>query len=170
MSDRERTIQHDMKYCQHYDPSGITMIGGKEPHGHCKAGVNYLDQFGRAPKDDKEYSYINGRYYESAGIFTRICCTDGGKRSEEEQRAKCPKWERRTREQGEARADDIDRAMNRMRVIMPVVSEWRKKPPRGKQEVIECPVCKGRLHLSQSSYNGHVHGKCETKGCASWME
>jgi hypothetical protein len=28
----------------------------------------------------------------------------------------------------------------------------------------------GWLHLSQSAYNGHVHGKCETDDCVSWME
>ena len=169
MSDREKTIEHDMMYCQHYDPSGVTMIGGKEPHGHCKAGVVYLDQFGRADKDS-EHSYIDGRYYESAGIFKRLCCTSGNERSESEQLASCPKWIRRTREQGEARADDIDASTERFRKVMPVVAEWRKKPPKGKQEIIECPVCNGKLHLSQSSYNGHVHGHCETEGCVSWME
>lgn len=35
----------------------------------------------------------------------------------------------------------------------------------------ECPVCKGKLHMScAGSYNGHVWGQCETKGCLSWME
>jgi len=56
---------------------------------------------------------------------------------------------------------------------MPVVSKWRtwnEKNRVAKQEVIECPQCKGRLHLSQAAYNGHVHGHCETKGCVSWME
>lgn len=34
-----------------------------------------------------------------------------------------------------------------------------------------CPVCKtGKLQYSRSSYNGHVHGKCETPGCVAWME
>jgi hypothetical protein len=170
MKDREKTIEWTMRYCQHYDPSGVMMVGGKEPHGKCKAGVVYLDQFGRAPKDDPG-SHIEGiGYYESAGIFQRMCCTDGGKRSEEQQLAMCPKWLRSTREMGEARADDLDSSMERFRLVMPVVAKWRKKPPRGKTEVIECPACKGRLHLSQASSNGHVHGKCETSGCVSWME
>ena len=84
--------------------------------------------------------------------------------------ALCPKWERRSVEHAEARADAIKKSITRMTIVMPVVSEWRKKLPFGKQEVIECPVCKGRLHLSQSSYNGHVHGKCETQNCVAWME
>jgi hypothetical protein len=167
---REKRIQWKMAYCQHYDPAGVTMIGGKEPHGHCRAGVNYLDQFGRAPKDE-EWSKLDGRYYESAGIFKRICCTSGNERTEAEQLASCPKWERCTREQGEKRADDLDAAMKRMTLVGPTVAAWRKKPPKGKQEIIDCPTgCGGKLHLSQSSYNGHVHGHCTTDGCVSWME
>ena len=38
------------------------------------------------------------------------------------------------------------------------------------QGVEECPVCKGKLHLSHSGVNGHIWGKCETKGCIKWIE
>ncbi len=171
MRDREKSIAFDRQYCQHYDPGGITMIGGKEPTGVCKAGVVYLDQFGRAPDDGT--NTVNGRYFPSSGIFQRICCTSGGKRSEEEQIASCPKWERRTVEQASERADRMDEAMNRMLVVGPAVAKWRtwtKKNRVAKQEVIECPACKGRLNLSQAAYNGHVWGKCETAGCVQWME
>lgn len=157
--DREQTIAFDMQYCQHYRPAGVTMVGGKEPDGVCAAGVNYEAQF---PNPDKSQP-------AHFGIFKRICCTSGGKRSEEEQVASCPKWVRRTREQGEARADAFDEAMRQMEAVGPVVAAWRKKP-WGKAEVIECPACKGRLHLSQAACNGHVHGHCETDGCVSWME
>ena len=165
-------IAHDRQYCQHYDPSGLTMIGGKEPHGHCKAGVVYLDQFGRAPKDDPS-SYMDGRYYESTAIFKRMCCTDGNERTEVEQLARCPKWERRTIEQATERHNDIEASRARMRIVGAVVRPWRtwtKTNRVAKQEVIECPACKGRLHLSQAAYNGHVWGRCETDGCVNWME
>lgn len=36
--------------------------------------------------------------------------------------------------------------------------------------VLDCPVCGGRLHVSHAAYNGHVHGRCETEDCLSWME
>jgi hypothetical protein len=168
MRDREDTIAWTMQYCQHYDPGGVTMVGGKAPSGVCKAGVNYLDQFGRAP--DNPDHYLDGKYYPSSGIFQRICCTDGGKRSEDEQRARCPKWLRKTREMGEERADDLDASLRRMTAVGPIVKEFRKKP-WGKQGVFDCPACgTGKLHLSQSSYNGHVWGKCTTPECVSWME
>jgi hypothetical protein len=84
----------------------------------------------------------------------------------------CPKWERRSLEHAEKRADQIEETMERMKIVMPVVSKWRvkPKPQNDRREIIECPKCQGRLHLSQSSYNGHVHGHCETQGCVSWME
>lgn len=170
--DLEECVTWTMKYCQHYDASGVTMIGGKEPHGHCKAGVVYLDQFGRTPIEDADQHKASGLggYYPSAGIFKRMCCTNGGERSEDDQRAMCPKWLRATREQGEERFRELNESTERFAKVMPVVAVWRKKPPRGKAEVIDCPACGGRLHLSQASVNGHVHGHCETKGCVSWME
>lgn len=167
-TDVEEMVEWTMKYCQHYEPGGITMIGGKEPSGCCKAGVVYLKQFGEAP-DDGTHT-LNDKHYPSSGIFQRICCTSGGERSEAEQLAACPKWLRATREQGVARFEAAQEADRRYSLVMPVVAEWRKKPPKGKQEVIECPACKGRLHLSQAAVNGHVWGNCETKGCMQWME
>lgn len=51
------------------------------------------------------------------------------------------------------------------------IKPWRDAH-KGKsaREVVECPACSGKLHLSISSYNGHVHGHCETEGCVSWVE
>jgi hypothetical protein len=145
---REKRIQFTMNYCQHYDPDalfGIGLGGHKKATRICKAGVPYDSM------EPKERPCIGGH-------------------NKPDPLAICPKWLRKTREQGEARADALEASMNQMLVVMPVVAEWRKKPPKGKAEVIECPMCKGRLHLAQSAYNGHVHGKCETEGCVSWME
>ena len=62
--------------------------------------------------------------------------------------------------------------MKKAMTAIKVASAWRvkPKPAADRAEVVTCPVCDGRLHLSQSSYNGHVHGKCETDDCVSWME
>jgi hypothetical protein len=36
---------------------------------------------------------------------------------------------------------------------------------------IRCPVCNdGKLRYSRSSYNGHIHARCQTIGCVEWME
>ena len=71
---------------------------------------------------------------------------------------------------GEKRADAFEKAMKQMELAQPVISQWRSKPPRGKQEVITCPVCAGKLHLSQAAYNGHVRARCETQGCIAFIE
>jgi len=36
--------------------------------------------------------------------------------------------------------------------------------------VVACPVCGGHLALRHYGMNGHIHGKCATKDCLSWME
>ena len=68
---------------------------------------------------------------------------------------------------------DVLAYLDLLAVAIAEVAKWRtwsKANRVAKREVIECPVCKGRLHLSQAAYNGHVHGTCETEGCVSWME
>ena len=65
----------------------------------------------------------------------------------------------------------IDERMNVLGKVMQGIRPWRDAHKgQSAQEVVDCPACKGRLHLSISSYNGHVHGRCETVGCVSWME
>ncbi len=64
-----------------------------------------------------------------------------------------------------------DKRMDMLRTIMKGIQPWRKAhKDRSASEIVECPACKGRLHLSISGYNGHVHGQCETADCVSWME
>lgn len=60
---------------------------------------------------------------------------------------------------------------NRMGVLMRGIAPWRAAH-KGKSahEIVECPICRGRLHLSIAGYNGHIHGRCETADCVSWME
>lgn len=145
---RQDHIDFDRNYCEHYKPRP-----GSALQDYCALGC------GASARMDA------GR---QAGQPNMTPCIGGHKAADV--LALCPKWQRRSIEHAEARADSIERTMNRMAIVDPVVNAWRDKPPRGKAEVIECPACKGRLHLSQSAYNGHVHAKCETPGCVAWME
>lgn len=149
MKSRDEHIEFDRNYCIHYAPKP----GSSLKQDYCALGLGASSAMKRARK---------------AGEPNMCPCIGGHEASDV--LALCPKWERRSLEHAEKRADDIAAAMERMSIVMPVVNAWRDKKPFGKQEVIECPKCKGRLHLSQSSYNGHVHGQCETKDCVSWME
>lgn len=134
-----------MEYCQHYDPQGVKK--------GCKAGMD-IEKIQCVPTGTK-------------GIKWGPCI--GGHKLADPL-AHCAKWLRRTREQGEKRADNIERSIKIMTLVMPAVDEWRKTPPIGKAGVIKCPACGGDLHLSQSSYNGHVHARCSTVDCVAWME
>lgn len=84
----------------------------------------------------------------------------------------CPFYQEPTDEQVQADRAETEAWLERTKVALKVAAEWRvrPKPAQDRHEVKECPICKGRLHLSQSAYNGHVHGKCETQDCVSWME
>ncbi len=82
----------------------------------------------------------------------------------------CSQWVRKTLEEGEKSADDWEEFYRKMAIIEPVIAAWKGKEKSDRQEVIECPSCKGKLHLSQSAYNGHVHAQCETKDCYHRME
>lgn len=85
---------------------------------------------------------------------------------------RCPFYEEPTDEQVQADRELCEAQMVNIALALRVASEWctRPKPTEDRYEVVECPACKGRLHLSQSAYNGHVHGSCETPGCVRWME
>lgn len=152
MRSLEEMVAFDMNYCQHYETQGMP--------SKCRAGVEYASV-------GKIVAVIAGNEKREDARP----CVNGHKMPDALQR--CPKWLRRTREQGVKRYEDMQAALERMRIVGPIVSAWRtwtKKNRVAKAEVIECPACKGRLHLSQAAYNGHVHGHCETEGCVSWME
>jgi len=151
MKTREELIEREMSYCQNYGR-------GKNGEMICKAGMDLNTiKLVEVPygKDRMEWGpCIGGHLLQNANEH-------------------CPYWIRRTREMGEKKADSIAELLRMTTVVMPLVNRWRtwsRSNPVGKQEVIECPECKGRLHLSQSSYSGHVRLQCETKDCLSWME
>jgi hypothetical protein len=121
----------------------------------CRAGVNYEQ-------------LVGGKVIGWAMMLP--CWTSTMAHAKNFTKVACAKYTEPTDAQIEERRTEIDAVMDRMRKVMPVVNVWRKRAPKGKSEVIECPACAGRLHLVQSAYNGHVHGQCETADCVRWME
>lgn len=146
MNTRQDHIDFARNYCRHYAPKP-----GSGDYCALSCGSFEMMKKARASGAAPMMPCIGGH-----------ACTDV--------QSICPKWERQTMEHAEARADSIEASMKRMAIVGPVVAEWRKKEPRGKYEVIECPACKGRLHLNQSAFNGHVRGRCSTPGCVTWVE
>ena len=111
----------------------------------CKAGVNY-----DAIKDVSSIPY-------------RWICTDP------QSTVPCDLCVRRTPEEIRERKEYL---LDRLKHMDAAFAKIRPFRQRGKTTtgVIECPKCKGRLHYSISGYNGHIHGKCETDGCLSWIQ
>lgn len=147
---RQEHIDFDRNYCAHYAPG----VGASFKDDYCALKCGASEMMRKAREMDGQ---------------PRLAPCIGGHNCANVH-AICPKWERRSLEHAEARADSIEKHLRQMELVDPVVREWRNKQPIGKAEVIECPACKGLLHLSQSSYNGHVHGRCETPGCVRWLE
>lgn len=83
----------------------------------------------------------------------------------------CSKFEPYTVEEIQADDDHFEGVFNKFLVTLPIQNKI-KEEHKGTDwaGVIDCPVCKGKLHVSHAKCNGHVWGKCETEDCVSWME
>lgn len=146
---RQQSIDFHRNYCVHYAP--------RECDSGCRAGVD------RGTLPEALTPSADGKRMVPWGP-----CIGG--HTLENPLAVCPKWERRSLEQAEEYADGMEACMTRLTVVDPVITAWRRKLPIGKAEVIECPACKGRLHLSQAACNGHVRARCETADCVNFVE
>jgi hypothetical protein len=84
--------------------------------------------------------------------------------------ARCPKFEAYTEEEKEAGEKAFRERLIRMGTIREaIVAQINKTSIRSGS--LLCPCCKtGTVSYSQSSCNGHIHAKCSTPLCASWME
>lgn len=80
-----------------------------------------------------------------------------------------------TREEAEASARADKEAWARVSLANNAAHADAKAKGFGKghagADSIPCPVCeKGRLYYRVAAHNGHMHARCETEGCVSWME
>lgn len=136
----------------------------------CKRGVSYQVNWPNGPKPCIKtlHKSANGGTYLAPGEQPSETKPFPGS----DKAKPCPHYEEPTSEQVQADRKEMDANIERTLAAIRIASTWRvkPKPAADRNEMVECPVCKGHLHLSQSAYNGHVHGRCETSGCVSWME
>lgn len=148
MSKRPGDPGYAAQWCIHYR---YNRDKKKPEDDTCEAGVRY-DSF---PKGfDKKPCFLHKKTGESLpGAMP------------------CEHLRRPTPDEIAAHEEWLDGRMNRMGIVMTGILPWREAH-KGKsaQEVVECPACHGKLHLSIAAYNGHIHGQCETADCVSWME
>ncbi len=147
-SDRELEIKNEMLTCRHFN--GVH-------RETCAAGVNYHAVVGEP----------------QLGCMTRLPCVVIGE-PQGGPRAECAKWETPTREEATASVDSREAAMKRHMSAFRKVHDDAKAKGYGRNHggVAEttCPVCSGHLRYAVAAVNGHIHAKCETEGCVSWME
>jgi len=83
----------------------------------------------------------------------------------------CDKYTEPTNQEIEDHEKWADEIIERLNKASPLISELKKEyGETGGKGTRPCPVCGNTLNFTVSSLNGHVHGKCETKDCLSWME
>ena len=129
----------------------------------CKAGINYLQLAG-----------------PNEGIALRLPCLNPSVFSQRRKElgyslSSCPKLDRTTHEEAIKQADDIIKRREELQKALTAAHADAKlkgfRKGLGGSDCIPCPMeCGGRLYYSVSGYNGHMHAKCDTEGCVSWME
>lgn len=139
-------------HCKHYNGDISLLFPTDE---HCAAGVNIDATWGRSP-----------------GLFLRIPCTTKHKEGVTERLRPCFLRVLPTPAEQEEEKLRTEAMFANAMVGIVFIQEWKKGWIKGtsRQEVVQCPVCKGRLSLGQSSYNGHVGARCSTQGCINMLE
>jgi hypothetical protein len=82
----------------------------------------------------------------------------------------CEKASFPTREEAETEEREFEAMVNRLNIARAAIVR-HTGGKRGVGGDISCPNCEGgTLRFSVSGYNGHIHARCSTEGCATWME
>lgn len=147
MSKRPGDPGYAANWCIHY------RYNRKLKHGEadtCEAGVDYEAWHGVG--HDKQPCFLENGLSRPGAM-------------------RCPHLRVPTPDEIAAHNEWLENRFVKQGIVMVGIAPWRAAHKgRSASEVVECPACKGRLHLSIAAYNGHVHGHCETEGCVSWME
>ena len=133
----------DTSFCKHYRSM---------EHPTCNAGV--------------AYESLKGIPFKERPCFMRFGKTFSG----------CNKMDMPTPEEIaneereiEARIENIGKA--RQAIVAHLGGPWKRGMPSA-ADVIDCPACgqAKALQFRRAGYNGHIHARCTTEGCVSWME
>lgn len=100
-------------------------------------------------------------YHQYMGDYKNMPCLG----ENADARARCPQYSGYTDEEIAAHETEMNARFERLGIIRKAIIETGLR-----SGVIDCPACKtGKVGFSKAS-NGHVHARCSTEGCASWME
>lgn len=140
--------------CIHYN--GLSGPGMKDDSSTkcCRAGVQYASVADPALK--------------GKGFAQWPCFREG-------ESVPCDKRHFPTPEEVAAEVAESDASFARLTIALTAVNDDAAakgyKKGSGGGAIIDCPVCKaGKLHYTVAGYNGHIHGRCTTSGCVSWIQ
>src|SRR6266702_6689834 len=128
----------------------------------CDAGINYRELVGEPELD----------------MALRLPCTNIKLKPRlgvtPQQQVKCALLDRITHAEAEAEAKDmLERSGKTMRAIQIAHRDADSKKlgrGHGGASSMPCPNgCGGTLQYSVAGYNGHMHARCTTPVCLSWM-
>lgn len=142
--------------CKHFN--------GSHHNDACECGVAYKDVV-------PDWDNIHGRALRFPCHTKAFPDSSPSQLEEFNKRGKCDKLELPTAEELEQSEKKMKKAIEEFKTVLPIVAKVKKEHKGQSWKGVEvCPVCKGKLHLTHASINGHVWGKCETEGCLAWME
>lgn len=113
----------------------------------CNAGVNY-----RKLGDDTR-----------AGYLARLPCIIGSPLTKPDA-VTCDQLSPYTPEELAAKEAAMVKNSNDTLAAIRLIKATKKQ-----SGTVACSVCKADLQFSVSPSNGHIWGKCSTKGCLAWM-
>lgn len=143
---RSKMVEKHMNRCTHFN--GIMQET-------CKAGVNYRQLAG----------------VEMGMVKLLPCFVDEWHNDTR----MCDKLEVPTRAEAEQYVDEVEARSKVMMMCLTKAHEDAEskglKKGHGGLGEMPCPTeCGGTLQYSVASYNGHMHARCTTPKCVSWME
>ena len=145
-------------HCKHWAGIRPLLSGGD---GKCQAGVSYYDV---SAEKDRDKVTINTLPC-IAGRCPQAMCAQRVFPTQEEVK----QWEVERERLFEESFREV--AQSRQAIVEHLGGPWKRGMPSA-GGVIDCPVCGGvkTLRYSRAGYNGHIHARCKTEDCVSWME
>lgn len=126
--------------------------------GTCKHYNRHVAEHGECEADINVRRAVGGP--DSGWLMRTPCFVD-----HEQKAFMCERYAEPTDEELAARNAEIAASIKRIGIARKAILDAGAKP----SGTIKCPHCAGTLHWSKAS-NGHIHAKCSTAKCVSWME
>ena len=140
---------------------------------HCRAGVSYKDvTTGTKAEPGSAFRKpcVNWELFDKQKVDPSTRMTES-QRKEWNRRGTCAKFELPTKQEIADEEAAWESHFKKVEIVTRVVAPLRKlNTGNGYQGIHECPVCKNKLHISISGYNGHARVYCETADCVRWFE